>query len=93
MADVIPFPDHKGPHLSGRAICKECGHEWVAVAPVGTVELKCPKCHTMKGIWKNPCVPEHGEIWCCNCGCDVFSVTRKGIMCWRCGEYQDFGKE
>lgn len=31
--------DKRNPHLAGTAKCLSCGHEWAAVAPVGTYEL------------------------------------------------------
>lgn len=35
-------------HQVGPARC-ECGHQWVAVAPVQAVTLECPACGTMAG--------------------------------------------
>ena len=28
----------------GKAECLQCGHEWVAVWPLGADELECPAC-------------------------------------------------
>ena len=63
-------------HLSGTAICLHCGHEHMAVVPVGVVEMECPACHTMK--------------WTCACGCHLFMISGESreIICWKCGEYQ-----
>ncbi len=43
-------------HLEGEALCTACGHTWQALAPLGTVALECPACHTMKGLYR----PGHG---------------------------------
>lgn len=72
-------------HNVGPAICKECSHEWTAVAPGGEVTLECPSCRTWKGLWKGGMYPEH-ELWVCDCGCDVFTISSTtNIICWRCG--------
>ena len=77
-------------HLSGNAQCVGCGHRWVAVCPVGAVELECPACGLNTGRMRNLCLPCEGEkIWACPCGCDLFVVVEtKGYMCSRCGLYQ-----
>jgi Zn finger protein HypA/HybF involved in hydrogenase expression len=31
-------------HISGKARCLACKHEWAAVSLVGTVWLECPAC-------------------------------------------------
>jgi len=77
----------RGPHLSGEAFCARCHHEWISVAPVGTVDIECPECHTMKGLFKHGCEPQY-EAWTCNCGCYMFMISPKGIICWNCGDYQ-----
>jgi hypothetical protein len=98
-ADVIPLRarEPEGPYLSGRARCLDCGHEWEASAPVGTVHLECPKCTTSKGVMRGPVGGDVGEAeWTCNCGGDVFKIvarkdgTFKGICCLRCGAHQTF---
>jgi hypothetical protein len=33
------------PHARGAASCDDCGHEWMAVWPLGAEALECPKCH------------------------------------------------
>ena len=78
------------PHLSGNAQCVGCGHKWVAVVPVGTVELECPECKLNKGRMRNLCLPEENEkIWKCDCGCELFVVVEgKGYLCSLCGIYQ-----
>lgn len=29
---------------TGWVVCKNCGHEWVAVRPTGLLTLECPQC-------------------------------------------------
>jgi len=53
MGEVIELDDYR-PHVSGEAACLLCGHMWVAVAPVGTVVLECPGCHSMAGRFLYP---------------------------------------
>lgn len=87
MGDVVRLPStlERGAHLSGEAFCVGCGHEWVAVAPVGTIELECPSCHVVKGLMKYGC--ELDTAWTCGCGCYVFMISPNGVICWHCGEY------
>lgn len=82
------------PHLSGNAQCFGCGHKWVCVAPVGVTSFECPSCHTLKGTFRNICMPEKDkEIWQCDCGNDLFIITKvDGAMCVNCGTYQRWGK-
>ncbi len=89
MAEIVSLDQKRlenSPHLSGHAHCVHCGHKWVAVAPVGTRELECPECHTIKGAFTGGCEPEIG--WTCNCGCYLFTISPKGVICWECGQYQ-----
>lgn len=79
----------KDPHLSGEAHCIYCDHKWTAVAPVGTTQLECPECRTLKGVFTYPCEPE-GERWECQCGCQLFWITPTYSMCYNCGEIQSF---
>lgn len=89
-AKIFTFDDYApNPHLSGEARCLTCGHTWVAIAPSGTVWLECPECKTEKGRFCGP-VEESGEHWTCNCGCDLFHISRKGIYCPNCGVRQNF---
>jgi phage FluMu protein Com len=74
---------------TGEAFCLNCLHEWVAVAPTGTIELECPKCKTMKGLYKFPFHPPEGTYMReCNCGNQLFYLTTEGHMCANCGVYQ-----
>ena len=84
--------EESGPHLSGIAICLDCKHEWVAVAPIIENEfnwLECPSCGLMKGRFKYH-YERDGEQWECNCGNDLFHVKPKGIYCPNCGQWQEF---
>lgn len=91
MAEIIQFvkseAEDETPHLSGEAVCMLCGHEWVAVVPVGTVWLECSECHSMKGHLKYA-VQRDGNEWCCGCGNGLFRVTPDGYYCPNCGEWQ-----
>lgn len=93
MSNVIEFkkPEQKDPHGSGEAFCLSCKHEWVAVAPAGETQLECPKCHTMKGLWKYPFAPADGDfMWKCNCGNNLFYLTPQGHLCANCGILQQY---
>lgn len=42
-----------GEHFSGEVVCRSCGHEWVAIAPVsasGVIPLECPNCGHLNQI-------------------------------------------
>jgi hypothetical protein len=81
----LPTALERGAHNAGEAKCCHCKHEWVAVAPVGTVWLECPKCETWHGLMKGPVYPD-GAQWTCNCGCYVFVVSETtNILCAVCG--------
>lgn len=74
----------------GSAVCIGCRHEWEAVAPVGTHQLECPKCHTMKGIFRHPFGSAPGDsVFQCNCGCEAMTAYfHKGkfwFQCMSCG--------
>ena len=79
------------PHLSGAAACMVCHHSWVAVAPIGTNELECPECHTMKGLFRFPFAPSEAQLVReCVCGNQLFYMTPEGHMCANCGTYQSY---
>lgn len=49
MADIIYLDEHR-PHITGHAVCHECGREWTAVVDARcTTELECPSCRAMAG--------------------------------------------
>lgn len=72
------------PHLTGEAVCSCCGHIWVAMAAVGTWQLQCPRCTTMKGLWKHPYAPE--VFFECDCGGSLYYIVPDGLRCRECGE-------
>lgn len=83
----------KVPHINGVAVCCACTHEWAASAPVGTIFLRCPACHTNKARFVNPVLLEPGVARLeCQCGCQLFSVqygeTDK-LVCINCGTESD----
>jgi len=71
------------PHISGDALCLQCGHKWHAVAPIGTVELECSECKTWKGAFEGFTAPD--TVWECNCGNQHFYIDPDGAMCAKCG--------
>ena len=76
------------PHMSGPATCLECGHEWQAVAPVGTYQMECPECGLFKGVYSGLCQggPEDTHyLMCSNCEYAVFNISPSGIWCCYCG--------
>lgn len=88
MADVIAFRrrEEDEPHMRGKAMCTACGHEWEAVAPVGTLHLDCPSCDRVRGEFKHFIEPtEDQPVWKCNCGCYTFYLKPEGAMCRQCG--------
>lgn len=101
MSNVVPLArpsapepeEHKEPTAAGPARCHsaDCGHTWVAVAPVGTVNLECPKCGDRKGHWRFEFSPAEGEfVRECQCGNQLFYLTPEGHMCANCGTYQAY---
>lgn len=89
MADILQFKQRESAHSRGWASCQHCRHKWQAVAPAGVVELECPKCHSMKGLY----IYGHEDdesTWLCKCGCHVFTISETGAVCWKCGVKQEF---
>lgn len=74
------------PHIAGAAKCLDCAYEWVAVSPAGTVDIECPKCETLRGVYYTPIPPDESEcIFTCDCKNDVFFVSPDYISCSKCG--------
>jgi hypothetical protein len=88
VIDLAAERESRDPHMSGEARCIACGHVWTAVAPVGTTWLECPECRTEKGLFTGACLPEGGEMWTCECGCEVFFITPHAVQCYNCGAHQ-----
>lgn len=88
---VVQFPARTNPYAEGEAFCVACGTTWRAVAPVGTVDLECPECHTHKGKWKFAFYPNPDQLVReCNCGNQLFYLTPDGHLCANCGIYQQY---
>jgi hypothetical protein len=85
MTNVISL-DEARPHMTGNAMCLQCGEKWVAVAPIGTVELECPECQTWKGVFEGMTAPD--TVWQCDCGNQHFYIDDNGAMCAKCGVRQ-----
>jgi len=86
MSNVVSINEYR-PHISGEARCIHCSHEWVAVVPSGTVRLECPECSLLKGALVHTCYPK--EYWECDCGNDLFMVSPSGVLCAKCGVWQE----
>lgn len=84
MGDVVDIDSMK-PHLSGPAICTECGHEWQAVmVKERDAELmECPSCRKFFGVMRGPQVPD--TMWRCKCGSNLFYLVPDGHQCRSCG--------
>jgi len=102
MSNVISFPkaepeEEYDPHLQGYAICIACRHEWMAVVPVGTVNIICPSCNLKRGQMLNPAEVDTGFILECNschsshyqiiCSMDKLPL---GVVCVGCGSINNF---
>ena len=87
MSNVLSLAEAKEqrtPHMTGMARCVACGHEWQAVAPVGTHEFECPSCNATKGYMAHSVVRGETRV-VCDCGCDVFRIhPDHGPYCVNC---------
>lgn len=89
MSEIVDISALRAdPHNTGKARCMACGHEEIAVAPVGVVWMECSECHAMKSLFIGPCEIEGAAHWTCNCGNDLFHATPEGFYCPNCGEWQ-----
>lgn len=82
MGEVVVLQEHKT-HITGEAKCLTCDYIWVAIAPIGTVELECSNCGTWKGVFTGMTCPD--LVWECDCGNQHFYIDDIGAMCSRCG--------
>lgn len=88
IVDLAAARKEREPHMTGAAACMVCHHSWVGVAPIGTHELECPECHSIKGYYVNPVVIGE-ERWHCHCGSYVFHIHREhGPYCVQCATPQ-----
>jgi Zn finger protein HypA/HybF involved in hydrogenase expression len=86
-AEIIPLQqakEEREPHLSGKARCLACKHEWIAVAPMGVTWLECPACSLERGRYVAQ-VKKEVPHWHCDCGNNLFYVTENGYYCPNCG--------
>lgn len=95
MAEIIDLSEHR-PHLSGEIKCTTCNHAWIGVCPIdpdGSVPtLECPECGLHQGFFRYPIMAGEGdEIYKCNCGGELFYITKNGSRCIRCGLLHDIG--
>ena len=88
MSNVTDIWSRK-PHVHGEAECKQCGHKWEAMAPVGAIHLTCPMCKRAWGEFSHPFEPswDTPRLVCSGCGGQLFFVTLTGNLCRGCGEY------
>lgn len=91
MGDIIDFAmakEEREPHSAGLARCLACKHEWQAVAPTGTTWLECPECSLFRGRFIGQHTRDTPHLHC-ECGNNLFSVTREGTYCPNCGAWQE----
>lgn len=89
VVDLGAVRAERQPHLTGRAQCVGCRHEWQAVAPVGTEALECPSCGLDKGRFAEP-VMAGKTTWHCHCGNDLFRICEPAeVYCVNCGTAQE----
>lgn len=91
---VISFQkakEEREPHWTSTVYCVGCGHEHVAVAPIGVQWVECPSCHTQKATPRHPFGADQGDVVfsCSLCGLEALTAFyRKGrfnLMCMGCG--------
>lgn len=87
--ELISLNEYQTATKTGPARCLNCGHIWQAVAPVGTQDLECPSCITMRGLFINHCIKGDEEVKICHiCNNTFFQLTERGTLCINCGYYQ-----
>jgi hypothetical protein len=74
-------------HVTGSAICLQCGHTFQSIAPAGVHAFECPSCHTNKAVFQNGIEPP--IFYVCECGCNLFVLSEYGSICWKCGQDVD----
>jgi hypothetical protein len=93
VSNVVVFQRPTPPEMEGTAKCIGCQHEWEAVAPLGTAQLECPSCRTMKGMWKHPFAARDGDLeFRCLCGSEALTAYQRHgkfwLRCMNCGTDQ-----
>lgn len=90
LIDLAMAREERLPHLSGPAICLQCKHTWVAVVPLGTVNLECPKCRLLYGIFSQM-IERSENHFKCDCGSFHFLIgEQSGVYCPNCGVKHTF---
>ncbi len=85
LISLKKFQEENTPHLSGKARCIACAHEWIAVAPIGEIWLECPARHGGRGIFKEH-VDLGGRHYVCLCGNYLWAIHEThGLYCPSCG--------
>lgn len=101
MGDLIDLAARRlaaSEHTSGKACCRSCGYEWVAVVEHRkegndpNLKLQCPHCRRFFGVLKYDYAPANEPVRCCGfCDNQLFYVTQAGVFCPRCGRYEGHG--
>jgi hypothetical protein len=96
MSEIIDFgkaKEERKPYASGHCYCMACNHEWLAVWPIGTIEMECPECKSMRGRSKYDYgLPDGTHVWSCQlCGNQLFNLLPDRVHCPGCGCQWDYG--
>lgn len=97
MSEKVVSLGSRRPARSGTAQCLACHHEWSAVAPLGVVDLECPTCHLLRGVFDCPHGMNTGyEVWACKtCSGHFMKIYRHMqsggfyVMCSTCGQLHE----
>lgn len=88
MGEVVELnAKRRDPYLAGYAVCLACKHKWEFVAPVGSYELECPSCGSMRGVSSTHIYPDDGvpRFQCGHCKTQLWTIRPEGISCAGCG--------
>ena len=76
------------PHIAGKIKCLACQNIWVGVAPPGTVDMQCPSCECLRGVWLYVIEPKEPFWLCKDCDGRLFYLLADGRnMCAGCAHY------
>ena len=79
--------------IKGTAICLTCKNEWEAIIPLGSIDIKCPKCKTNKGVLKDFIQFRENIHYRCHCGHCMFFLLESGRnQCIICGTLIEFNE-